>query len=252
MLFLQSLRGKSSLFASYACTASSLYTYSQERDFCFSLVSSPWPSLTFPSFNLIPRLSDRAHKKNCLPTLSAELFLPISPARCSFFSRYTRHSKFLRPPVYPPDRTAENYLASPPRFSSTLAASWFFFTLARSLCFANFFSQLFRDLSHLSLAKWHFLRLRQLHAGFPPFNSRLRLWIFYTQARSYTFRRIYFPDTLDAIAEKPKDILLSTLFARRVTTSTAKSTKFNDGLSLLSRDIESLDSTLLVLAWWSL
>lgn len=63
MLFLQSLRGKSSLFASYACTASSLYTYSQERDFCFSLVSSPWPSLAFPSFNLIPRLSDRAHEK---------------------------------------------------------------------------------------------------------------------------------------------------------------------------------------------
>lgn len=65
--------------------------------------------------------------------------------RYLFFSRYTRRCKFLRPPIYPPGQTAENYLASPPRSSVFLhvCRACRFFTLRlilllRKLFFATF------------------------------------------------------------------------------------------------------------------
>jgi len=77
------------LLTSSACFLLLLYlfnsTCSQERDFCFSLFSFPWPAATCPPFNLIPRLSNHTHKKrivlrrcplnsSCRPRLPVPLF----------------------------------------------------------------------------------------------------------------------------------------------------------------------------------
>lgn len=116
----------------------------------------------------------------------------LSPRRCPllanlacwyfFFSCYTRCCKIpssSRLPSRPNCRKLPGISPSSADLPSSLPLVDFLF-LTRSLCFANSFSQLFRDLSHLSLAKWHFSRSGQRHMDFPSFNSELCLWIFYT------------------------------------------------------------------------
>lgn len=80
-----------------------LCTLIPRREISVSLVSSPWPSLAFPSFNLIPRLSDRAHEKRivsrrCPLNFSCRSRLPGVP-----FSVATRDtaSFFVLPSTLP-------------------------------------------------------------------------------------------------------------------------------------------------------
>lgn len=163
----------------------------------------------------------------------------------------TRCSKFPRPPVCLPDRTAKDYLASPPRFFSTLAASRFFLRLldlsASQTLFRDFFatyltchspSDTLRDRDNYTRS---FFRPSMANFGFG-FSARKQeaiLFVVYTSPIHST----QLPRDLKIFCCRP-----SLLDAWQLPRLKAQDSTMAFRLSLLSRAIESLDSTLLVLA----
>lgn len=189
MLFLQSLRSESWSFASYVCrfflfffSFFFVHLFSRDRFLFLSLfvsLGSLGPSLRL----ILSRVYLIALTKRELSSRRCPLnsFLPTSAAGIPF-SAATRDaaSSSVLPSILPfkLQRTTWHLRLVRLRPSLTLAARRFFTRL--SLCFANSFSRLFRDLSHLSLAKRRFPRSGQRRADFLSFNSKLCLWIFYS------------------------------------------------------------------------
>jgi len=120
-------------------------------------------------------------KRELFPNVVPSTLLANLACQYPFFSRWRENMRrcFSRPLVYRISvQTVEKYLASPPRsliFLHSLPCR--FFTIGPSAS-QTLFRDLFRNLSHLSLAKWHFSRSEQRHVDFLFLQYRLSLWIF--------------------------------------------------------------------------
>lgn len=249
------------LLAPSCFSSSSSYTYSQDGDFSFSVFSSPWP----PSLRLILSrcLSDRAHEKRIVlrrcplnsscqsRLLPVSLFQPLhATLQVPSSSRSPSRSNCRKPPGISPALAGLPFHACRLSiFYSSLGSS------ASQTLFHGFFSRLIS----LVTCRVTFFRDRDNDTrDFPSFNSKtssldfLHVSFFYSsiffiscRREQETPRRVYLLGAR-LPRERLKDILLSTLSARCVTTFAAKSTKLDD---LLFFHVLSKASTVLC---WSL